>query len=242
MGTVVDATIRSEQFVLADTLDRLPSAEFEALPFCSPDDATSMPFIRVDAPASVALEAVLSADPTTQSVELLSCKDRVRVLRIGWRSAGPTVVGALVTNGVIVKARGHDDRWSFRLLFTDRDDVSTTVDACRELEIDLTISRVVCDTEAVSRNDDILSEKQFQALSLAFDRGYFDVPRRITLEHLAEEVGVSHQALSERLRRGNQAVLSAFLRDGNGSIPHLGQVMSAVQDDIGRRHTLRQSP
>lgn len=242
MGTVVDATVRSGQFVLGDTFDRLPAAEFEALPVGSPEAATVMPFLRVEAPASVALEAVLSADATTETVELLSCDDRVRMFRISWRSPGPAVVGALVSNGVLIKARGCKDRWSFRLLFTDRDDVSATIDACRERDVDLMISRVVGDTEAVSRDGDILSEKQFQALSLAFDRGYFAVPRRITLENLADEVGVSHQALSERLRRGHQVVLSELLRDGNGFTPHLGQVMASAREDVGRRPQLRQNP
>jgi predicted DNA binding protein len=151
------------------------------------------------------------------------------------------VVGALVSNGVLIRARGRENRWSFRLLFADRDDVSATVDACRELDVDLKISRVVSDTETVSRDGDILSEKQFQALSLAFERGYFAIPRRITLENLADEVGVSHQALSERLRRGHQVVLSELLRDGNGYTPHLGQVMASAQVGVGRRRHLRQN-
>lgn len=242
MGTVVDATVRSEQFVLDDTLDRLPAAEFEALPVGSPAAATVMPFLRVDAPASVALEAVLSADATTQTVERLSRDDRVRVFRIRWRSPGPAVVAALVSNGVLLKARGQKSRWAFRLLFTDRDDVSATVDACRERDVDLTITRVVGDTEAVSRDGDLLSEKQYQALSLAFDRGYFAVPRRITLETLADEVGVSHQALSERLRRGQQVVLSELLREGNGFTPDLGQMNATIPDDVGGRRQLRQNP
>jgi predicted DNA binding protein len=103
------------------------------------------------------------------------------------------------------------------------------------------ITRVVSDTEAVSRDGDLLSEKQFQALSLAFDRGYFAVPRRITLENLADEVGVSHQALSERLRRGQQVVLSELLRNGNGFTPHLGQAMTPDRNDAGRRQ-LSQNP
>jgi predicted DNA binding protein len=241
MGTVVDATVRSGQFVLADTFDRLPTATFEALPVGSPEANTVMPFLCVDAPASMALESVLSADATTETVDLLSRDNRVRIFRIRWRSPGPAVVGALVSNGVLVTARAREDHWSFRLLFADRDDVSATIDACRKVDVDLQISRVVSDTEPVSRDGDILSEKQFHALSLAFERGYFAIPRRITLENLADEVGVSHQALSERLRRGQQVVLSELLRHGNGYTPHLGQVMASAQVDVGRGRQLPQN-
>jgi hypothetical protein len=37
----------------------------------------------------------------------------------------------------------------------------------------------------------------------AFNAGYYTVPREITLSDLAGEMDVSHQSLSERLRRGH---------------------------------------
>ncbi len=115
MGTVVDATVRSEHFVLGDTFDRLPTTEVEALPVGIPEAATVMPFIRVEAPASAAVETVLAADSTTQTVELLSRDAGVRVFRISWRSPAPAVIGALVSNGALITARGRKDRWAFRL-------------------------------------------------------------------------------------------------------------------------------
>ncbi|WP_435074422.1 helix-turn-helix domain-containing protein [Halorubrum sp. HHNYT27] len=47
-----------------------------------------------------------------------------------------------------------------------------------------------------------LSEIQAQTLLTALARGYYSVPRKVNLEELAEPLGVSHQAVSERLRRG----------------------------------------
>jgi predicted DNA binding protein len=56
-----------------------------------------------------------------------------------------------------------------------------------------------------------LTPPQYEALTLACERGYFAVPREIDLEGLAEEIGVSHQALSERLRRGHQTLIKTVL-------------------------------
>jgi predicted DNA binding protein len=52
-----------------------------------------------------------------------------------------------------------------------------------------------------------LSEKQATALQMAHDNGYFEVPRETDLGTLADELAVSEQALSERIRRGLSAVL-----------------------------------
>jgi predicted DNA binding protein len=51
-------------------------------------------------------------------------------------------------------------------------------------------------------------------------RGYFEIPRRVTLTDLAEELGITRQATSERIRRGVNAVLRSVLvgcrDDGSG--------------------------
>ncbi|WP_409348397.1 helix-turn-helix domain-containing protein [Natronorarus salvus] len=46
-----------------------------------------------------------------------------------------------------------------------------------------------------------LTEEQTEALTLATERGFFVVPREIDLQDLSTELGISHQLLSERLRR-----------------------------------------
>jgi hypothetical protein len=63
-----------------------------------------------------------------------------------------------------------------------------------------------------------LSPKQREALAVALDRGYFDVPRRATLADVADELGVSDSAASQRIRRGCRelARLVAPPTDPNG--------------------------
>ncbi|AGN02208.1 hypothetical protein L593_11315 [Salinarchaeum sp. Harcht-Bsk1] len=45
-----------------------------------------------------------------------------------------------------------------------------------------------------------LTEKQREALQLAYDRGYFETPKSVTLSELADEFGVAPQTLSRHLR------------------------------------------
>jgi len=55
--------------------------------------------------------------------------------------------------------------------------------------------------------EDGLTRKQLQALRLAHENGYFSVPRESSLAEIGEELDVSTQSVSERLRRGLTVVL-----------------------------------
>jgi hypothetical protein len=48
---------------------------------------------------------------------------------------------------------------------------------------------------------DGLTDPQREALRIAYELGYFEVPRRASLDDVAEELGVSASSVSERLRR-----------------------------------------
>ena len=61
-----------------------------------------------------------------------------------------------------------------------------------------------------------LTPAQREILELALDRGYFAIPRETNLMELAEELGISDQAVNERLRRGTaKVVLSALTASTN---------------------------
>lgn len=47
---------------------------------------------------------------------------------------------------------------------------------------------------------DVLTTKQRRTLELALDAGYYDRPREADLTYLADELGVSKSAVSQRLR------------------------------------------
>lgn len=56
-----------------------------------------------------------------------------------------------------------------------------------------------------------LSECQREAMRRAYETGYYEVPREASLERDAEDLQVSHQALSERLRRGHRNLVKIRL-------------------------------
>jgi len=58
-----------------------------------------------------------------------------------------------------------------------------------------------------------LTEKQQEAISLAFRLGYFDTPRKVSADELAEKLGLSSSTLAVHLRRAERRLLAEMLNE-----------------------------
>ncbi len=67
-------------------------------------------------------------------------------------------------------------------------------------------------------DNDLLTTRQEQILTIAFERGFFDFPKRLGLKELAADMGVSTSTLAEILRRGQKKILGEYL--GRRSLLH----------------------
>ncbi len=54
---------------------------------------------------------------------------------------------------------------------------------------------------------ELLSEKQLEVFKLACDYGYYDMPKKITIEQMAERTGLSPSTLAEHLRKAETKLL-----------------------------------
>ncbi|MFP8954921.1 helix-turn-helix domain-containing protein [Natrialbaceae archaeon A-arb3/5] len=87
----------------------------------------------------------------------------------------------------------------FRMAFEDND---TSFDL---------ISITPDPSESEDQLQDGLTERQREALRLAISRGYYESPRQVTAEELAEELDISQPSLSALLRRGERRLLFSSL-------------------------------
>ncbi len=74
----------------------------------------------------------------------------------------------------------------------------------REIPLEVKMKKELADT-------DLLTTRQEQVLSYAYERGYFDFPKKIGLEELAADTGIRASTLDEILRRGQRKVLGEYL-------------------------------
>jgi predicted DNA binding protein len=213
MTTIVQAQIPADEFALGETLQQLPAASFECEHVVERSDSTVMPLVWGRHASQQELEDVLDHDSSISEYTRLANVEDSYLYRMEWTTNIELTLEILTTpEAVILDANGTADGWYLRILFPDRDNVSSTTEFCdrHELSFDITsIREIDGPTETDTRFGPRLSltPTQYEALQLAYKRGYFSVPRDIDLDELSEEMDISHQALSERLRRAHHAVI-----------------------------------
>ncbi|MGC9105526.1 MAG: helix-turn-helix domain-containing protein [Thermoprotei archaeon] len=57
-----------------------------------------------------------------------------------------------------------------------------------------------------------LTQKQFEAIRVAYSLGYFDYPKRASIRDVAQKLGVSVSTATELLRRAERRLVEAYLR------------------------------
>jgi predicted DNA binding protein len=216
MSTIGELSVAAETFALGETIERVPEATFDIERVVAHDADRVMPFVWASASDREALEDAFAADSSVENVERLSDLDGEWLYRMEWVARVQFVVHALLEEqATVLNAESEQGRWQLRLLFPDRNALSRTYDFCQEHDIDIDIDAIYAmENERHARFG--LTEEQAEALDAAFEHGYYEVPRDLSVADLADELGISHQALSERFRRahGNLVENTLVINDG----------------------------
>lgn len=220
METVVDVTIPADQFVLEETFEQVPDIEFEIVRFAVHSSAATMPFLWGETSQPDRLERALQNDSAAARARHLSRSHGRCLYKIGWTERAACVINDFVESaGSVLDARGASGQWTFQVLFPDRTTASDTFQTWCDDGIDPSLCRI---NNLSCRQDDEmgLSPTQHSTIVEAFQTDYYDVPRGTTLEELAMDFDVSHQALSERLRRGHAHLVERMLSESMGAVHH----------------------
>lgn len=136
------------------------------------------------------------------SVEVVEALQDRALIRIEWGSQGPPVFGLInETFATLVGLHGTTEGWVFQLRFPDQASLEEFTEAAPERGISIDLLERFEPEDEIGPFDNI-TDRQFHAIGVAFEAGYFDVPRKTTLAVLGEQLGITEQAVSERLRRG----------------------------------------
>lgn len=202
---------------LGETLPGYADVAVAGTPARPASDAASYVWISGDGRDGY-LEDVRDVGGVTSLARLEELSDRT-LARVELSGAEPEVFRAVDdAGGTVLAYRGVGEGWTVRTRFPGRDGIAECYRLCDDRSVKLTLRRVYSDSGVTGSVDYGLTPRQADALALATDRGYFEVPRQSTLSDLAAELGVSEQAVSELLRRGMLAVLSETgIADGAGA-------------------------
>ena len=96
----------------------------------------------------------------------------------------------------------------WRLLSTDKE-------AIRQIIADLEGHRYYVELLKLTSVDveELMTSRQEDILQIAFERGYFDYPKKISLRDLAAMFDISISTLSEMLRKGQRKIMEEYFDD-----------------------------
>ena len=216
MSVILEFSIANDGFQLGEVLTGQPDMHLE-LERVVPTGQMIMPFVWATGENHAAFEEKVRAHPLVKELRILDKFSDSALYRIEWDDSPTDLIeGIAQSDGIVLEARGGS-RWTFRLRFPDHDKLSSFHNFVLERDLPIHIDRTYTLTEPTDHGHRFdLSTEQREALLLALERGYFASPSEIELEALADELDISRQALSTRIRTANEQVLQkALLRSAD---------------------------
>lgn len=177
MATVAEFTVPGDTFPLGSVFERFPGVTVE-LERIVPTNEAIIPYFWIQRVGDVEEEHIESAfrsQPEIRSVGLIDEVDGEYLLRVEWKENSEGVLGAIAATGVnIISGRGSDEKWSFEIRSDEREGVAEFQRYCHDhgIPMELTALHALSALKRGSECD--LTETQREALTLAYERGYFD--------------------------------------------------------------------
>lgn len=214
MSITATIHIRHDQLALVPTLRRLDGVKVQVVPqgTTSPG-ATAFPFL-IEHADRAELEAALDDDPTVDTYRLVDWTDGQGIYYIE-HSPETKLISAAVAeaNGFLMQTETKADGWFVRLLLPDRTALNDVWNYANRNDITIDIAEIYGNEDAGGQSSYGLTDQQRTALSLAYDEGYFQEPRAVSLDDVASELDLSSTAMSGRLRRGIRNLIAATIAE-----------------------------
>lgn len=210
MSVIAELSVPVEDFPLGRALAEAPDMQVE-LERIVPTGSGALPFFWLWGDDVDAFVANLEGEPGIENVSVLDEVEDGALVRARWTEQPGLIEGILESKAALLEVRRYDEVWRFRLRSPDREAIAGLQRYCADNDIDLRLNWIHTLTEIEAGEQYGLTDDQRETIVTAFRAGYFDEPRRITLEELSEEFDVSPRAVSKRMRRGLRNLVAATL-------------------------------
>ena len=214
MPTIVVADIPVEEFALRESLQAVPNLAVESQRVVEKDEDLVMPLMWVRGANGETVQTTLADDSSVSSASRIASYENESLYKMEWKRDVELAVQMITEDeATILDLYGTSDGWRLRSMFPDRDTLARTVEFCENHGLRFDIRRVR-EMNVVPSGRWGLTDEQYEALRVAWDAGYFGVPREADLGDIANRLDISHQALSERLRRGHTNLIKETIGVG----------------------------
>ncbi|WP_137289879.1 helix-turn-helix domain-containing protein [Natronorubrum halophilum] len=212
MGFIAEIHLSHADLALVPTIERHPDVtlryEYEV-----PTDGKRLQFISAFDDKHSALEEAMEADHTISNPTRIATFENRTIYRVAVETELEILPSCCAERGLFVftiTSDGHG--WVARVHLPDRDALATFREYCRGDGISFHVTRLY-DSTVSDDGTYVLTEQQHNILTLAYDTGYFDTPRSVTQDDLAEHLDISDSAVSQRLRRAVSELIAGTIKD-----------------------------
>lgn len=211
MASIAEFTLRVDEFPLGTIFAALPDVTVH-LERVVPDTNGVVPYFWVRGADSDTIVEQFLEHPGVRDIRAIGRVGDEHLMRCEWNAEYDSVLDALVAPEVVLlSAVGTADEWTFELRGETRQAIAQFQAYCRDHDIPVTLTELHALRATDSKQD--LTDAQWEALALAYEHGYFDSPREVTLSELADKLGITQQALGSRLRRATRRLVARALVD-----------------------------
>ena len=214
MSLIAEITLE-DPILFVPTFDAVPSAECHIENFhylSDPAGNTHYVFFWwVTGTTFPEYEDALAADPTVSGfhqVTSLTDKALYCVVTKSFPPEQPLVFPFFRDHDTtVIQAIRSAKGLELQARFPNRSELKSFLSVATDIADEVHVTRLYTE-KADSSVDDVLTDKQREALTIAYEKGYFESPAHVSLEELAEDLDITAQSLSARLRRAINHVVS----------------------------------
>lgn len=211
MSVIGDFRIRSDAFALDHALSTVPEMTIEADRMASHSPNEVFPFLWATDGDFEAFTQALEDDPITEEVSIADEMDSEVLYRLTWSNEFHDLIHDMIDHHAsIMEASARGERWRLRLRFAEEGMVTEFQNHFRETGHGFEVM-TLRSTQGPRQQTYGLTREQYEALIAAVREGYFSIPRKASAEDLGESLGISANAMSQRIRRGSENLIRSSL-------------------------------
>jgi predicted DNA binding protein len=200
-----------EAIALSRAFERVPEMVIEAERIAAHSTEWTMPCLWASGTDFTSIDGAVSTDPSVERIVEETEFTEEKYYQIEWTD---DVLDQITTyidmGGSILSATATLDGWRLSIRFATRDQFDFFRETLSEQGYSYTLLEL-SEPDSPRLSSGGLTPRQREALITAMQHGYYRVPRKISSDELSEELGITHQTLSELLRRGTEKIIRSQL-------------------------------
>ncbi|RQG90835.1 helix-turn-helix domain-containing protein [Natrarchaeobius chitinivorans] len=201
MAVIAHLRIPADSFELGRILELEETGTIE-LENMVPLGEKAVPFFSVSDAVRESFEQNVENHPSVERIIEVTRHDDERLYSLDWNIGRDVFLqGIIDLQGQLLSATGTLNTWEFEIRFPTHEALSEFQEYCSNAHIHLEVGRIYNPVRPGTGMWYGVTEAQRETLMRAVQGGYYSIPRRMSTQDLADDLGISDQAVTERLRR-----------------------------------------